>query len=174
MGNGVAKFYKVSFEQFIKDYQSEFTGTIYEQNDGSIKQMYDDIILPKRATKFSAGYDFISPFDFTLNPGEVIKLPTGVKCEMNTDVCLLIFPRSSLGFKYRFILNNTVGIIDSDYFNCDNEGHIWTKWTNDGDKILEIKKGMAFAQGVFINYLTTVDDAVESERVGGLGSTTKK
>lgn len=169
----VAKFEKVSEKQFI----DSFISTFYENVDISlskrneIENIYNDIILPVRATKGSAGYDFKSPIDFTLNPKDTIKLPTGVRCHMNEDVVLMVYPRSSLGFKYRLFLDNTVGIIDSDYYYSDNEGHIFIKFTNLGDKTLQIKKGDGVAQGIFLPYFITEDDCVNTIRNGGLGST---
>lgn len=157
----VAKFEKVSFEEFSK-----------EIND--IK-CYEEIILPKRATIGSAGYDFYAPFDFTLKPDESIKIPTGIKVKISDGWFLAIFPRSGLGFKYRLQLNNTVGIIDSDYYHALNEGHIFIKITNDSKegKVLLVKKGEAFAQGIFLQFGITDDDEVTNERIGGMGSTTK-
>lgn len=157
----VAKFEKVSFEEFSK-----------EIND--IK-CYEEIILPKRATIGSAGYDFYAPFDFTLKPDESIKIPTGIKVKISDGWFLAIFPRSGLGFKYRLQLNNTVGIIDSDYYHALNEGHIFIKITNDSKegKVLIVKKGEAFAQGIFLQFGITDDDEVTSERIGGMGSTRK-
>ena len=86
----------------------------------------------------------------------------------------MLFPRSGLGFKYRLTLDNTVGVIDSDYFNADNEGHIFIKMTNCGEKSLTVEKGKAFAQGVFLPFGITVDDCCENERTGGFGSTDKR
>lgn len=154
----IAQFFKVSERQFLLD------GT---------KEQFDSIILPKRATSGSAGYDFFAPFDFTLNAGQTIKIPTGIRVKIDEGWVLKIYPRSSLGFKYRLTLNNTVGIIDSDYFNADNEGHIFIKMTNCGDKALTVEKGKAFAQGVFVEYGITVDDDCEGARTGGFGSTDK-
>ena len=134
--------------------------------DDAAREIYDNIKLPKRATKYSAGYDFYSPIDFKLAPGETIKIPTGIRVSMDDDLVLLIFPRSSLGFKYRLQLDNTVGVVDSDYFNADNEGHIFVK-----DKTLEQPKNQAICQGIFIKYYLTNDDEVDVERKGGLGST---
>lgn len=166
-----AKFYKVSFEQFEPEYLKCCPGTTHEE----IKQVYDELHLPRRATKGSAGYDFYTPFDIQLFPGESVKIPTGIKCEMNDRWVLMIYPRSGLGFKYRLQLNNTVGIIDSDYFYSDNEGHIFIKITNDSkeDKVVEVKKGQGFAQGIFMQYGIVEDDDVEEIRNGGFGSTTK-
>ena len=157
----VAKFEKVSFKEFSK-----------EINDSIC---YAEIKLPKRATVGSAGYDFYSPFDFVLNPGETIKIPTGIRVKIIDGWFLGIFPRSGLGFKYRLQLNNTVGIIDSDYYNALNEGHIFIKITNDSKegKQIVIKKGEAFAQGIFMPFGITFDDDSTEERIGGMGSTTK-
>ena len=137
--------------------------------------MYEAIKLPARATRGSAGYDFFSPFAFSLKPGQTIKVPTGIRAQMEEEFVLKLYPRSGLGFKYRLQLNNTVGIIDSDYFYSDNEGHIMAKITNDSreDKTVEITEGMGFMQGIFLEYGITVDDDASEIRNGGFGSTTK-
>ncbi len=158
--NIVGKFEKVSLEEWQKETNIE---------------LYNEIKLPQRATKGSAGYDFYSPIDFTLNPQETIKVPTGVRVKIEDGWFLSIFPRSSLGFKYRLRLNNTVGIIDSDYYHALNEGHIFIKITNEStDKVVTIKKGEAFAQGIFIPFGITEDDDVKTVRTGGMGSTNQK
>ena len=170
------KFHKVSEGQWDKD----FTVEICDKN-GNPKEYkwvypynpYDEIKLPKRATKFSAGYDIYSPVDFKLEPGDIIKLPLGIRVEMNDNVFLMIVPRSGLGFKYGFQLTNTCGIIDKDYFYSDNEGHIHGKFINTLHKTLEIKKGEAICQGIFMNYLITDDDNANGIRNGGFGSTSK-
>lgn len=154
----IAQFFKVSENEFIKD---------------GVKADYDDIILPKRATAGSAGYDFFSPKEYSVGAGETIKIPTGIRVKIDEGWVLKIYPRSSLGFKYRLQLNNTVGIIDSDYFYAENEGHIFIKMTNCGDKPLTIEKGKAFAQGIFIEYGITIDDNATALRTGGFGSTDK-
>ena len=168
----VGQFHKVSIGEFLKGFKEDFP--FYKEEE--IYTIYDNIKLPKRATKKSAGYDFFSPFTFTLKPGETIKIPTGIRVEMNEEYVLCLFPRSGLGFKYRLQLNNTVGIIDSDYFDSDNEGHIFAKITNDSneDKVLEVDEGTGFMQGIFMQYGITVDDEVTETRNGGFGSTTKK
>ena len=132
---------------------------------------YDDIKLPQRATSGSAGYDFYSTMAFRLQPGDTIKIATGIRCKMNEDWVLLIAPRSGLGFKYRLQLDNTLGVIDSDYYYSDNEGHIWIKMTNCGDKILTIESGQGIAQGIFVQFGITTDDNVTAVRNGGFGST---
>ena len=141
-----------------------------------IKDMYESISLPARATKGSAGYDFYAPFSFSLPPGSTIKIPTGIRAEMEPDWVLKLYPRSGLGFKFRLQLNNTVGIIDSDYFYSDNEGHIFVKLTNDSNegKTVEIAAGTGIVQGIFLEYGITVDDDAQGERNGGFGSTTVK
>lgn len=166
-----AKFYKVSYEQFEEsylDYDASAT-------KASIKSIYESLKLPKRATKGSAGYDFYTPIDIHLEPGKTIKIPTGIRCEMNESWVLMIYPRSGLGFKYRLQLNNTVGVIDSDYFYSDNEGHIFIKMTNDSNegKIVDISIGQGIAQGIFMQYGIVEDDDVKEVRNGGFGSTTK-
>lgn len=168
----IAKFEKVSWEQFYKDWTDTFP-SIGTPDEAKIKQIYFGIDMPKRATKGSAGYDFFSPIGFTLSPGETIKIPTGIRCEMNEDWVLMCFPRSGLGFKYRMKLDNSVGIIDSDYAFSDNEGHIFIKLTNEGNKKLEVFEGNGFAQGIFLQYGITEDDNCDGIRNGGFGSTTK-
>ena len=165
----IAQFFKVSYDEFAKGIQDCFDNISQEE----IKQLYEDIILPKRATKGSAGYDFATPFSFTLQPGETIKIPTGIRAKMEENWVLKLYPRSGLGFKFRLQLNNTVGIIDSDYFNSDNEGHIFAKITNDSNenKVISLEKGSGFMQGIFVEYGITVDDEADGIRNGGFGST---
>ncbi len=160
----IAKFEIVSKEQF-------FNSLDYENKE----EIYSSLKLPKRATKGSAGYDFYMPFDLTLEPGKTAKIPTGIRVWMEPNYVLKLYPRSGLGFKYRLQLNNTVGIIDSDYYYSDNEGHIFAKITNDSNegKTVTLKKGEGFMQGIFVEYGITLDDDVEEIRNGGFGSTTK-
>lgn len=168
---GIARFHKVSVEQFLSVLKEEFP----EYTEEQIREIHASIRLPRRATKGSAGYDFFAPFAFSLEPGASIKVPTGIRVEMEEDWVLKLYPRSGLGFKYRMQMNNTVGIIDSDYFYSDNEGHIMAKITNDSreGKVLEVGAGMGFMQGIFLEYGITVDDDASEIRNGGFGSTTK-
>lgn len=152
-----AKFYIVSKGQ-------------YESDNGV---NYENIKLPKRATKGSAGYDFFAPFDFELAPGESRVIPTGIRCQMTGNYVLQCYPRSGHGFKYLVRLANTVGIIDSDYFGSKNEGHIMIKLVNGGEKALEVKAGDAFCQGIFTRFGITFDDDADGVRDGGFGSTSK-
>ena len=160
----IAKFEKVSLTQFKAGCTRE-----------DAEKVYEGIKLPKRATAGSAGYDFYAPFDIELKPGETSNIPTGIRVLIEDGWVLKIYPRSGLGFKYRLQLNNTVGIIDSDYSRSDNEGHIFIKVTNDSNegKTLSIPAGTGFAQGIFVEYGITVDDDASGVRNGGFGSTTK-
>lgn len=166
--NRIGKFEKVSFEQFCEAYKDTFGGS-----DEEIKNVFESVKLPRRATAGSAGYDFYTPVAIHLEPGQTVKIPTGIRARMKTDWVLMVFPRSGLGFKFRLQLNNTVGVIDSDYYNSDNEGHIFIKITNDSNegRTVDVAEGGGFAQGIFMPYGITEDDDVTDERNGGFGST---
>ena len=186
MFRAIAKFEKVSYEQFFEDFVKAFNiSDTRELEDGTheiidlhpiVKNVYDSIKLPKRATMGSAGYDFFVPIDLDIVPNTTVKVPTGIRCKMKKNYVLQIYPRSGLGFKYRLQLDNTVGIIDSDYYNSDNEGHIFIKITNDTHegKTIELKQGDAFAQGIFNKYYLAKENRVNTKRNGGFGSTNQK
>lgn len=161
--NRVARFLRVSRARFEEDWADAFSG----------EAAPDFPELPRRATAGSAGYDFFAPRAFELTPGATLKIPTGVRARIADGWVLMLFPRSGLGFKYRLQLNNTVGIVDADYFGARNEGHIFIKLTNAGDRPIAVAAGEAFAQGVFVPFGITQDDAADGERVGGFGSTDK-
>lgn len=169
--NKIARFEKVSYEQFKKDVKT-FIG---ERSEKEIKEIYDGIQLPKRSTKGSAGYDFYSPFDITIHPDKVVTFPTGIRCEIEDGWVLQIYPRSGIGFKTGIRLANTVGIIDSDYYHADNEGHIIAKLVCPSKMFSQcpyaILSGDRIFQGVFTPYGITVDDDIDAVRYGGLGST---
>ena len=168
----IAKFEKITLRQFSEDWINTFG------NKGTdvITEIYNNIKLPKRATSGSAGYDFYAPVKIVLAPKMTAKIPTGIRVKMEENWVLQCYPRSGLGFKYRLQLNNTVGIIDSDYYYSDNEGHIFAKITNDTneDKTIEIEAGTGFMQGIFMEYGITMDDEATGIRNGGFGSTTGK
>lgn len=159
----VAKFEKVSFAQ-------------YHQDTTLNEEIYNTIQLPQRATKGSAGYDFFMPYDLSLEPGQTAKIATGIRAKIADGWVLCLYPRSGLGFKYRLQLNNTVGIIDADYYGSGNEGHIFAKITNDSNenKTLVLKKGEGFMQGIFMPFGLAEGDATTAQRNGGFGSTTKQ
>ena len=166
----IAKFEKVSWAQFQTDYMNTF-GENTETNMQNVKGIYDSIQLPVRATTGSAGYDFKSPIGFSLKPGETIKIPTGIRVKIDEGWLLKCYPRSGLGFKYRMRMANVVPIIDSDYFYSDNEGHIFLKLSNEGEKDIFINSGDKIIQGIFVTYGITYDDYVIKTRNGGVGST---
>jgi len=166
----VAMFDKVSFGQF----KEGFIDCFGESSDEKVNEVYENLKIPTRATGGSAGYDFFAPIDIVLEPGETVKIPTGIRVWMEPDWVLSCYPRSGLGFKYRLQLNNTVGIIDSDYYDSDNEGHIFAKLTNDTKegKTVRVEAGSGFMQGIFLEYGITLDDDAMEIRNGGFGSTT--
>ena len=168
----IAQFEKVSLERFLNDFR-KFRP---DMSEAEIKAVYDGLLLPKRATQGSAGYDFKAPVSVTIPPKEQVLIPTGIRVRIKNGYVLMLFPRSSLGFKYRLQLNNTVGVIDSDYYYAENEGHIFCKLSNDTyeAKTVEIAKGDAMVQGVFLAFGITEDDQASGIRTGGFGSTNKK
>ena len=159
----IGRFEKVSLEQFNFDLKQCL-------NIDGTKDIYDDIILPKRATKGSAGYDFVCPINLTIKQGEMLKIPSGIRCYIEDSYVLNIYPRSSLGFKYQMMLANTTGIIDSDYYGAKNEGHIIIALVNKGDKDIILKKGDRFVQGIFFKFYTVDEEEIETKRIGGFGS----
>lgn len=164
----VGNFLKVSFDQFAKDWEDTFDVS----DKDYIANIYKSIKLPERSTAGSAGYDFVSPLSFTLEPGEDIKIPTGIKVWIEKPGwVLMLFPRSGLGFKYYTALANTVGIVDQDYIYSDNEGHIFVKLRNEGNKTLAIAAGDKIVQGVFLKFGIIIDDNTTASRNGGFGST---
>ena len=163
----IANFEKVSFNEFRK---------AFDLSENEVRAIYDNIKIPVRATEGSAGYDFYAPVSFELKAGETAKIPTGIRARIDNGWVLAVFPRSGLGFKFRLQLDNTVGIIDADYYNSDNEGHIFIKVTNCSyeDKTVSVSAGDGFAQGIFLPFGITEDDEVTEKRNGGFGSTDKK
>lgn len=150
---------------------------LYKKENLDINIGYEQIKLPKRATKGSAGYDIYSICDFELRPNQTILLPTGIKFDCDDDKFLMILPRSGQGFKYKVQLYNTTGVIDADYYNNEkNEGHIWVKLYNDSPEghTLVVKQGEAICQGIISPYFKVDDDNSDEQRVGGFGSTTKE
>ncbi len=159
---GKRGFQKISEKQFLKDFHQV----------QKCKTLYSQVKLPIRKTKNAAGYDFFSVTDNYINSKSSVIIPTGIKAYMEEDELLSIYIRSSLGFKSNVRLMNQVGIIDADYYNNkDNEGHIFIALENHGSKDVLIKKGEAFAQGVFSKYLISENDSATDIREGGVGST---
>ena len=149
------KFEKISFEQFKKDISDNI-------------ELYNSYSLPKRSTKFSAGYDFESVLDFIIKPGENKLIPTGIKVDMNEGETLLMIERSSQGFKYNIRMCNQIGVIDKDYYNSPkNEGHIFIKLYNEGTEDYVVHKKDKIVQGLFIKFLIVDnEEEIENERDG--------
>lgn len=169
----IAKFKKVSFTQFYEAMKTEF-GDTYIDGDilfHAINHQYEYLKLPRRSTTGSSGYDFFSPISFRLAPGKSIKIPTGIRAIIDDGWWLMFAPRSGHGFKYFIRMANIPPVIDADYAYSDNEGHIYIKLRNEGDELMEIKAGDAFAQGIFLPFGITYDDDADGVRNGGLGST---
>lgn len=193
-------FEKVSLEQYKKDLLNYYPKLANVENiEERITKIYEDIKLPKRGTKDSAGYDFFVPHNISIDVGGVIVIPTGIRCKMDSDLVLELFPRSGHGFKYHLVFANTVGIVDADYYHSSNEGHIMIELIYSGfanDKLgyisidddipnptlypfkstdipryLDFKKGTAVCQGILTPFRKIEGDEVDTIRDGGFGST---
>lgn len=156
------KFEKISLDEFHKNFSKN--EDIY----------YENLSMPKRGSKHSAGYDISVPWDIDLPARGTTKIPTLLKVCMEDDEVVLIDVRSSLGFKHNVRLCNTIPVIDADYYNNEsNEGHIVLKLYNPNDYDITFNEGERVAQAIFMKYLVTDDDNAKGERTGGLGSTGK-
>ena len=164
----IAFFDKVKYDEFKKSVEISEDESI--SNFGySILEALHYLKLPTRATSGSAGYDIYTPFDIDVKAGEWCEIPLGINCLMKEGWVLLLMPKSGLGFKYGMRLANTIGVIDSDYRNSDNEGHIKLKFTVDKD--LHLDRNSKILQGVFVKFGITGDDKADGVRNGGFGST---
>lgn len=165
------EFEKVSFEQFLSDVKrNDFTAWMADEE---VRRVWEKLSLPTRATAGSAGYDIRTPFPFTIDPGQSVKVPTGIRARMDNGWVLLFCPKSGIGFKHQVWLANTVGVIDSDYYGSSNEGHIFLKLVNGGNSSFHADEGDGVAQGIFLPFGVTYSDAAEGKRNGGFGSTGK-
>lgn len=165
----VAEFEKISLKQFQKDWIDTFG------NKGTdiITEIYNNIKLPRRATTGSAGHDISIPFDINIASGDKLKIPTGIRCKMNDDYVMLIFPRSSLGIKKGLVILNTIPVVDSDYYNADNEGHIFICIKNTSNEVMKLSSGDNIVQAIFVNFGVADMDNIGTKRTGGIGSTSK-
>lgn len=176
------KFEKVSLDQFREDFLKCNPQYSRDANTGEfdslVLDIYEKIKLPQRATKGSAGYDFYCPYKVILFKNDPVLVPTGIRVLMDPGWVLLILPRSGLGFKYRIRLDNTAGVIDSDYCNSKNEGHIMAKLCCESYDFAAraiLKEGQGMMQGVFVQYgVTDNDEPLSTTRNGGFGSTDAK
>ena len=167
----MSHFEKVSFERWKADCG------IKGLPEKELREWYEDIPLPKQATAASAGCDFFMPFNLNFEAGSTFRIATGVRWvtdpvkDDDRAKVLLIVPRSGLGFRYGIRLSNTVGVIDADYCDSDNEGHIIVSLENPSDQSIELPQGKPFVQGIVVRY--EVPEGAESDdaRNGGFGST---
>lgn len=169
MPNKIAKFEVISKENY---------DSIVKRNGLDTIVKYENIKKPARATEGSAGYDFFITKDISLRPGEECVIHTLIRCKIKRGWALFILPKSGLGFTYKVMLANTIGLIDEDYYNTvndedSNEGHIMIKLVNTGNKIMTLEAGKKFCQGVFLMYGITEDDDLDEKEIrnGGFGST---
>ena len=167
--NVVANFSKVPVEQYIKDRTNGQSMSTEEQEE--FHEEFKNIVMPRRATLFSAGYDLSVPFDVTIGPTPVL-IPTGIRALIDNGYFLMLCPRSGLGMKYGMQLLNTMGIIDSDYAYAENYGHIMAKVC--ADKEFTLKAGERFMQGIFIPFGISRNGNTLNRRTGGMGSTGSK
>lgn len=173
----IAKFDKVSFEQFKKDWTQNNPTSKTLWSDEELLEIYNNIQIPQRGTAGSAGYDIIAPINISVPFGTSVVIPTGLRCKIEDGWFLDLNPRSGHGFKFGLSLANTRGIIDSDYFGAKNEGHIMVKIVNNNNAVntdnavFTTDAGKGFCQGIFTIYGITEDDECDKQRVGGMGST---
>ena len=163
----IAKFKKVSFDQFMKDSKK----LLYDYGEEEMAHVYASIMLPRRATSGSAGYDFYTPYEVALHPHDKIIIPSGIRCEIEDGYMMLGVVRSSMGIKNDINLSNTCMVLDSDYFFADNEGHIIISLENPSSSNVQLPEGKAFCQGIVVNYEIPDGAESEAERSGGFGST---
>lgn len=170
MDRRVAIFEKVSKEQFIDGLVSH---GLVSRDDSRIDEWYDNIRLPVRGTRGSAGYDFIAPYPLYIRDGEELVVCTGVRCLIRESWVLKLYPRSSSGTRYSLGFCNGVPVLDSDYYFTGNEGHIMFRFkvSNGRGDMFICDTGEKLCQGVFVEYGITFDDCVTDVRVGGFGST---
>lgn len=169
------KFEKVSWEEYKRSYEDFCADSMCDIDYDSIKWNWEHIKLPTRATKASAGYDFYAcmPMHIHTHDMPAATYPTGIRFITDEDdVFLMCVPRSGLGFKKGLKLLNTCGIIDGDYWQSDNEGHIKVKMS--AKEPITINQGQAFMQGIILPFLKVDGDNVATERNGGFGSTDRK
>lgn len=167
----MSHFEKVSFERWKADCG------IKGLPDKELREWYDAIKLPAQATASSAGCDFYMPFNLNFEAGSSFRIATGVRwvtdpgTDGGRDRVLLILPRSGLGFRYGIRLSNTVGVIDADYCDSDNEGHIIVSLENPSDTAVQLPQGSPFVQGIVVKYELPEGAESETRRNGGFGST---
>ena len=166
----MSHFEKVSFEQWKADCG------VNGLADDELREWYEAIPMPAQATAGSAGMDFFMPFNLSFEAGSRMKIATGMRWitdDDEKDKVLLIVPRSGLGFKYGLRLPNTIGVIDADYCDAENEGHILVCFENPSEENVRLKAGSPFVQGIIVKYDIAEGAGSGDARTGGFGSTDK-
>ena len=156
----IARFARVSEAQYLQD-TAPLRGVL----------PLAEIPLPRRATEGSAGYDLVCPAEVTVNPGETVMIPTGLRALIEPGWVLVVCPRSSMGRKWGLRLANTVGVIDSDYSQAENEGHIMLAVVNGGAAPFTLRPGDRFCQAIFLPFGVAEEETPTAQRTGGYGST---
>lgn len=167
--NTASRFWKVSFEQYMDDWKKYGRTISTDEEIKEIQTEWEDIRLPERATSGSAGYDFFIPRTTKFYVNLASFFPTGIRCQIERGWFLMLVPKSGLGSRYGMRLMNTTGVVDEDYFNSANEGHIQAGFC--ANKDFTLKKGDKFMQGILVPYGITIDDHATGIRNGGFGST---
>lgn len=167
------RFEKVSYETFLQEIKKYGFGWMPEEE---IKEAYDNIKLPARKTKYSAGYDIVTPIPFFIRPHSKVVIPTGIKTYFTEDEAkiwhLELYIRSSVGISRGVVMSNQTGVIDADYYNSeDNEGCMLIALTNTNGHQVKFQAGERIIQGVFSIHGRTSDDQATGIRTGGVGST---
>lgn len=179
------KFERVSEDQFLEDCEHLMGMDIRE-----CCYDYNAIQLPRASTPYSAGFDFCSPLTIDVPTNQIIWIPTGIRWVVNHEnvaeafgemvgLQLQLYPRSGLSTKFGIRLANTVGIVDSDYSDSDNEGHIILAMIRDmtsvfNPPIFRFPQGDRVAQGIVQPYIKNMKfTKADASRNGGFGSTGK-
>jgi dUTP pyrophosphatase len=132
----------------------------------------EDSLLPTRASSYSAGYDFYMPYDLEIEAGETVIVFTDIKCYLEHNKVLMLFPRSSMASEKGLVLANVTGVIDADYYsNQDNDGNIGIPLKNISNKTIKLERFDRICQGVILTYDVCDNDHTNIERKGGFGST---
>ena len=167
------RFERVSLSAFMDDVRKHYSESMRAED---IMAAWNDIKIPERKTKYSAGYDICCPLDISIGPHSKIVVPTGIRAVFATEEMeswhLQMYVRSSVGNK-GLVLASNVAVIDSDYALSPNEGDIMMPMLNVSDEVIEINSGDRICQGVFTLHGLVTNDKAENVRKGGMGSTGK-
>lgn len=136
-----------------------------------IKKTHPDAITPKFAHESDAGLDFYAIKDKIINPGERVKLPTGIAMELPIGYVALIWDKSGLAAKHGIKTMGGVG-------DCSYRGEYHIILLNTSNEPYVVKKGDKIAQ--FLIQKVENPEIIEVEELsntkrgkGGFGSTGK-